>query len=84
VRLAQPPGPLLQRVQIVAQRSARRHFPLASGLRPRRHDHFFVDIESQIEFFFHWCVCWFDLLVKLQPRKRSGLVRLCSPSKKEE
>jgi hypothetical protein len=68
------------RVQIVAHRSARRHFPLAPGLRRRPHDHFLVDIESQIEFFFYWCVCWFDLLVKLQPRKRSGLVRLCSPS----
>jgi hypothetical protein len=36
-----------------------------------------VDIESKIEFFFHWCVCLFELF-KLQPRKLSGLVRLCS------
>jgi hypothetical protein len=41
----------------------------------------FVEFQSNLEFLFHWCVCWFDLF-KLQPRKRSGLVRLCSASKR--
>jgi hypothetical protein len=44
----------------------------------------FVEFQSNLEFLFHWCVCWFDLF-KLQ---RSGilglrpLVRLCSASKR--
>ena len=41
----------------------------------------FVDIESKIEFFFH-SVCLMVRLVKLQPRTLSGLVRLCSTSKR--
>ena len=46
-----------------------------------RGDTILVDIESQIEFLFHWCVCLFSV-VQLQPRKRSGLVRLYSTSKR--
>ena len=61
-------------------RAALAHFPLAPFLRYRRDDTVFVDIESKIEFLFHWCVCLFELF-KLE---RSGtlvsrpFVRLCS------
>ena len=83
---AQPSNPFFHRVQIVADRTSLAHFPLAPFLRHRRDDTVLVDIQSKIEFFFHWCVCLFELF-KLQ---RSGtlvfrpLVRLCSTSKKEE
>jgi len=86
MRFTQPSNPFFHRVQIVTERTALAHFPLAPFLRHRANDTVFVDIQPKIEFFFHWCVCLFSV-VKLQ---RSGifgsrpLVRLCSTSKKEE
>jgi hypothetical protein len=84
MRLAQPSNPFFHRVQVVADDSARAHLPLAPFLRYRRDDTVFVDIQSKREFFFHWCVCLFDLL-KLQRFETLGsrpLVRLCSTSKR--
>lgn len=77
--LAQPSNPFFDRLQIVAQRSARPHFAFTTGFRQGRNDTIFVDIESQIEFSFHWCVCLF-FVVKLQRSGTLGprpLVRLC-------
>ena len=59
--LAQPSNPLLHRVQIVAERTALAHLSFAPFLRHRRDDTVLVDIQSKIEFFFHWCVCLFEL-----------------------
>jgi hypothetical protein len=52
MRFAQPPNPLFHRVQIIADRTALAHFPLAPFLGYRRRDTVFVDIQSKIEFFF--------------------------------
>jgi hypothetical protein len=69
-------------VQIVADGSARAHLPFSPFLRYRRDDTVFVDIQSKIEFLFHLGVFVCSLLLKLQPRTLSGLVRLCSTSKR--
>src|SRR6266496_6483010 len=53
MRLTQPCNPFFHRVQIVADRTALAHFPLAPFLRHRRDDTVLVDIQSKIEFFFH-------------------------------
>ena len=73
--LAKASNPLFYRVQIVAERSALAHFPLAPLLRFRRDDTVFVDIQSKIEFFFHWVCFACSLLFKLQ---RSG--NTCVPA----
>src|SRR5213592_4016642 len=54
--------PLFHRVQIVTDRARVAHFATASFLGRRSEDTVFVDIQSKIEFFFHWCVCLFELL----------------------
>jgi hypothetical protein len=55
-------------MQIIADYPRVAHFPSAPFLGYRRLDTVFVDIESKIEFLFHWCVCLFELF-KLE---RSG------------
>ncbi|MBA2435706.1 MAG: hypothetical protein H0V54_11625 [Chthoniobacterales bacterium] len=62
MRFAQPGNPFLHRLQMIAKAAAATHFPKSPGLRRRRDDRFLMDIESQIEFFIHWCVCLFELL----------------------
>ena len=52
---------LLQGVQIMADYPMVAHFAPAAALGHRDRNAILMDIESQIEFFFHWCVCWFDL-----------------------
>jgi hypothetical protein len=74
MHFTQPSNPFFYRVQVITDRARVAHFPIAPSLSlPAvvgypRDDTVFVDIQSKIEFFFHWCVCLFDLL-KLQ---RSG------------
>lgn len=48
-----------ERHRSVTDRARVAHFAMPSRLRHRRDDIIFVDIESKIEFFFHWCVCLF-------------------------
>src|SRR6266700_5996310 len=76
MRFAQPHEPLFHRVQIITERTALTHFPLAPFLRHRRDDTVLVDIQSKIEFFFHWCVCLFDLL-NCNASESSGPGRWC-------
>src|SRR6266478_6818559 len=84
MRLMQPSNPLFYRVQIIADRSALAHFSLAPFLRHRRDDTVFVDIQSDIEFFFHVSVfvCSTCLTATLRNTLFRPLVRLCSTSKK--
>src|SRR5438034_9559932 len=82
---AQPPNPFFHRVQIVTERTALAHFPLAPFLRYRRDDTVLVDIQSKIEFFFHLSVFVCSSCLKLQRPGTLGsrpLVRLCSTSKR--
>ncbi len=55
------------RMQIITDRTGLAHFPLTPFLRRRRTDTLFVDIQSKIEFFFHWCVCLFELFKTATP-----------------
>jgi hypothetical protein len=84
--LAQSADPLFDRLQVVAQGPALPHFSLAPGFRRRRDDGFLVDIESEIEFFFHWCVCWFFVVTTATLRDfvSRPLVQLCSRAPAQE
>ena len=79
MRFTQSRDPLFYRVQVVADRARVAHFAPPPRLRHRCGDTVFVDIQSKIEFFFHWCVCLFDLLNWNAPEHLSRpFVRLCS------
>ena len=83
MRLAQPPDPLLQRLQLIAQFSrvayfsppTRRTLPAVAG--HRRGDTVLVDIQPKIEFFFHWCVCWFSVVKHCNAPEPSSPGRCC-------
>ena len=65
----------------VADHARVAHFPSAPFLGHRRGDTVFVDIQSKIEFLFHWCVCWFSVVNNgtLRNTMSRPFVRLCSP-----
>ncbi len=83
---------LLQRLQIIAQFSRVAHFipptrrslPAVAG--HRRGDTVLVDIQSKIEFFFHWCVCWFSVVktATLRNPRVPAVGAALLPLKKEE
>src|SRR6266516_2800260 len=62
MHFAQPPDPFFHRMHVVADRAPVAHFTPASFLCRCRQDTVFVDIQSKIEFFFHWCVCLFSVV----------------------
>ena len=77
------PSRLFQFLQIVADPVRVAHFAPPSRLRHHRGDTVFMDIQSQIEFSFHWCVCWFELLQTATFPESSDPGRWCgsAPSK---
>src|SRR5436190_19326388 len=84
MHFAQTANPFFHRMQIVADYARVAHFPLAPFLRHRRDDTVLVDIQSKIEFFFHWCVCLFSVVKTATLRNTlfRPLVRLCSTLKR--
>ena len=65
--------PFFHRVQIVTDAPLSRTSPLRPSSAAAGDNTVFVDIESKIEFFFHWCVCLFELF-KLQRSRNT-----CAP-----
>jgi len=62
MRFPQSRNPFLQGVQIIADYARVAHLTRAPFFGHHRGHTLFVDIQSKIEFFFHWCGCLFELL----------------------
>ncbi len=85
LRFTQPCDPLVHRVQIIADHARVAHFappprrslPAVAGYR--RHDTVLVDIQSQIEFFLHWCVCLFSVVKTATTRTLRGVAAALRP-----
>ncbi len=57
VLLAQPGDELVHGLKAVADLPVGVHVPITSGFGNRDGDGVFVDIKSDVEYRFHWCVC---------------------------